>query len=37
LRVEPTPGRRVRRLPMHINDPAFAQVLVEEFLNLHQA
>jgi uncharacterized protein (UPF0261 family) len=27
-------GRRIRRLPLHINDPAFAQALVDAFLSL---
>src|SRR5438477_1363101 len=26
--VKQTPARQIRRLPMHINDPAFAQALV---------
>ncbi|HZW29374.1 MAG TPA: Tm-1-like ATP-binding domain-containing protein [Isosphaeraceae bacterium] len=30
--VLPAPGRLIRRLPFHINDPGFAQALVEEFL-----
>jgi uncharacterized protein (UPF0261 family) len=29
--VEPTPTRQVRRLPYHINDPAFAQALMAAF------
>ncbi len=29
-----TPGRSIVRLPYHINDPAFAQALVESFLSL---
>jgi uncharacterized protein (UPF0261 family) len=32
--VLPSPGRSIRRLPLHINDPAFARALVEEFLSL---
>jgi uncharacterized protein (UPF0261 family) len=36
-RIDLVPHRRVRRLPLHINDPAFAQALVEEFLNLNEA
>ncbi len=32
--VLPAPGRSIRRLPLHINDPAFARALVEEFLSL---
>jgi uncharacterized protein (UPF0261 family) len=31
------PGRTIRRLPLHINDPAFAAALVEEYLRLHRA
>jgi uncharacterized protein (UPF0261 family) len=30
--VQPASFRRVRRLPLHINDPAFADALVEAFL-----
>ncbi len=30
--IEPAPGRSVRRLPLHINDPAFARALVEAYL-----
>jgi uncharacterized protein (UPF0261 family) len=29
------PGRSIRRLPLHINDPDFAQALVDAFLHLH--
>jgi uncharacterized protein (UPF0261 family) len=29
--VQPTPTRQIRRLPYHINDPAFARALVEAF------
>ena len=32
--VLPAPGRSIRRLPLHINDPAFARALVDEFLSL---
>jgi uncharacterized protein (UPF0261 family) len=28
------PGRSIERLPYHINDPAFAQALVDRFLSL---
>jgi uncharacterized protein (UPF0261 family) len=28
------PGRTIRRLPLHINDPAFARALVEAYLEL---
>jgi len=35
--VERGPGRSIRRLPLHINDPAFALALVESFLALDQA
>jgi uncharacterized protein (UPF0261 family) len=35
--IVPAPHRRVLRLPLHINDPAFAQALVEEFLNLYES
>lgn len=34
--VRPTVNRQLIRLPHHINDPAFAQALVREFLALHQ-
>src|SRR5258706_7921146 len=30
--VQQTPTRQIRRLPMHINDPAFAHALVEAYL-----
>ncbi len=30
-------GRRICRLPLHINDPAFAQALVDAFLSLARA
>jgi uncharacterized protein (UPF0261 family) len=32
--VEQTPARAVRRLPLYINDPAFADALVRAFLDL---
>jgi len=32
-----TPGRQISRLPLHINDPAFAQALVDAFLSLDRA
>jgi uncharacterized protein (UPF0261 family) len=32
--IEPGPGRTIRRLPLHINDPAFARALVEAYLEL---
>lgn len=32
--VEQTEQRRIKRLPLHINDPAFAAALVAEFLSL---
>jgi uncharacterized protein (UPF0261 family) len=32
-----TSGRRIHRLPLHINDPAFAQALVDAFLSLARA
>jgi uncharacterized protein (UPF0261 family) len=32
-----TSGRRIRRLPVHINDPAFAHALVDAFLSLARA
>jgi uncharacterized protein (UPF0261 family) len=35
--IVPAPGRSIRRLPFHINDPAFAQALVDEFLGLDRA
>ena len=35
--VERTPARVVRRLPLHINDPAFADALVRAFLDLWHA
>jgi uncharacterized protein (UPF0261 family) len=35
--IEPMPNRRIRRLPLHINDPEFATALVEEFLSLNPA
>jgi uncharacterized protein (UPF0261 family) len=33
--LEPAPGRSIRRLPLHINDPAFARELVGAFFSLH--
>jgi uncharacterized protein (UPF0261 family) len=30
-------GRSIRRLPLHINDPEFAQALIEEFRSLYPA
>jgi uncharacterized protein (UPF0261 family) len=35
--VSTGPERSIRRLPLHINDPAFAGALVEEFLSLYRA
>jgi uncharacterized protein (UPF0261 family) len=35
--IEPGPGRAVRRLRLHINDPAFARALVESYLELDDA
>ncbi len=35
--VRITANRQLIRLPHHINDPAFAQTLVREFLALHQS
>ncbi len=35
--IIPAPGRSIRRLPHHINDPVFARALVDEFLGLHRA
>jgi uncharacterized protein (UPF0261 family) len=35
--IQPGPGRQVFRLPLHINDLAFAQALVDSFLSLHCA
>ena len=32
--IEQQPGRQIRRLPLHINDPQFAQELVRAFLEL---
>jgi uncharacterized protein (UPF0261 family) len=32
--LDRTPERQIRRLPYHINDPEFAQALVEAFLTL---
>lgn len=32
--VQQTPQRKIKRLPLHLNDPAFAAALVEEFLSL---
>lgn len=34
LSLQQTSDRRLRRLPLHINDPQFAQALVEEFVRL---
>ena len=36
-RIEQTPVRQVRRLPLHINDPQFSAALVTEFLRLWNA
>ena len=35
--VEQTPARVVRRLPLHINDPAFADALARAFQELWHA
>jgi uncharacterized protein (UPF0261 family) len=32
--IEPAPGRSIRRLPLHINDPAFARIVVEAYLQV---
>jgi uncharacterized protein (UPF0261 family) len=34
--IEPRPGRTIRRLPLHINDVAFAEVLVNSYLELER-
>jgi uncharacterized protein (UPF0261 family)/ABC-type branched-subunit amino acid transport system ATPase component len=34
--VRTTPARQLIRLPHHINDPAFAAALAQQFRNLHQ-
>jgi len=36
-RVEQTPMRQIRRLPLHINEPQFSAALVTEFQRLWQA
>ncbi|AOO79677.1 ABC transporter permease [Bosea vaviloviae] len=33
--VRTSPGRQLIRLPLHINDPAFAAALVQQFRSLH--
>ena len=33
--VRTAPSRAIRRLPLHINDPAFAKALVDEFLSMN--
>jgi uncharacterized protein (UPF0261 family) len=35
--IQPAPGRSIERLPLHINDPEFAQAIVGAFLNLQRA
>src|SRR5262249_37688566 len=35
--VSPAPGRSIERLPLHINDPAFARALVDAFQSLEVA
>jgi uncharacterized protein (UPF0261 family) len=35
--IEPKPNRKIRRLPFHINDPAFADALVAAFREIAQA
>jgi uncharacterized protein (UPF0261 family)/ABC-type branched-subunit amino acid transport system ATPase component len=35
--VRPGPNRQLIRLPLHINDPAFAQAVVQHFRALHQS
>jgi len=34
--IEPKSGRKLIRLPLHINDPAFAQALMDSFLSLYR-
>jgi uncharacterized protein (UPF0261 family) len=35
--IQPAPGRSIERLPLHINDPDFAEAIVGAFLGLHRA
>jgi uncharacterized protein (UPF0261 family) len=35
--IQPSPVRQVRRLPYHINDPAFARALVEAYFEVARA
>jgi uncharacterized protein (UPF0261 family) len=35
--IEAGPGRTIRRLPLHINDPTFARALVDSYLELDDA
>jgi uncharacterized protein (UPF0261 family) len=35
--IQPEQGRKLIRLPLHINDPAFAQALVDSFLGMYRA
>jgi uncharacterized protein (UPF0261 family) len=35
--IKPNPGREIRRLPLHINDPAFGHALIDAYLEEDEA